>query len=181
MGIRLRVGCGGVVHVNASPRTAAARRSRIGALIATHRIASQEELGALLAAEGFHVTQATLSRDLVAIGAHKQADDDGQPIYEVAEAAASDTSIPHAGGDPALARITGDLLIRAEAAGNIAVLHTPPGAAQFLAGHLDRHPALEIVGCVAGDDTIITVMRTPKEAEALCTTLLRMADHRRTS
>ncbi len=80
-----------------------------------------------------------------------------------------------------LARIATELLVRAEAAGNIAVVHTPPGAAQFLAGHLDRSTALEIVGSVAGDDTVLIVMRTPDAASDLCTTLLRMADQRRTS
>ena len=52
--------------------------------------------------------------------------------------------------------------MRAEAAGNIAVLHTPPGAAQFFAGHLDRSTAFDTVGTVAGDDTVIIVMRTAR-------------------
>lgn len=167
--------------MSASPRTATARRARICSLIATHAVSSQEELGSLLAEEGITVTQATLSRDLVAIGAHKRVDDEGRQVYEVDEAAASDTSIPHGAADASLGRVIGELLVRAEAAGTIAVVHTPPGAAQFLAGHLDRHPGLGIVGCVAGDDTIIIAMRSAREAEDLCTTLLRMADQRRTS
>lgn len=167
--------------MSASPRTATARRARVCALIATQAIGSQEELGALLADEGIHVTQATLSRDLVAVGAHKRVDHAGRQVYEVDEAAANDTSIPVSGTDASLVRIAEELLVRAEAAGNIAVIHTPPGAAQFMAGHLDRQPSLGIVGCVAGDDTIIIVMRTPREAQDLCTTLLRMADQRRTS
>lgn len=167
--------------MSTSPRTATARRARICALIATQAISSQDELGALLADEGIHVTQATLSRDLLAIGAHKTATTDGRQVYEVDEAAASDTSIPQGAADASLSRVIGELLVRAEAAGTIAVVHTPPGAAQFLAGHLDRHPGLGIVGCVAGDDTIIIAMRSEAEAEQLCTTLLRMADQRRTS
>ena len=85
-----------------------------------------------------------------------------------------------AGQEVALARLAGELLVRAEPAGNIAVLHTPPGAAQFLAGHLDRSTGFDTVGTVAGDDTIIIVMRTPKDAEDLCRALLRMAEQRRT-
>lgn len=162
-----------------SPRTATARRARIAALIATTPVGSQEELGQLLATEGIQVTQATLSRDLVAIGAAKAIDDEGHPHYAVDDAAASDTSIPVAGSDSALARLATEVLVRAEAAGNIAVLHTPPGAAQFFAGHLDRSRAFDTVGTVAGDDTIIIVLRTPREARELCTTLLRMADQRR--
>ena len=160
-----------------SPRTATARRARIAQLIATHEIGSQEELGQLLADDGIHVTQATLSRDLLALGATKAAADDGRQHYVVD--AAADTSVPQAGADATLARVANELLVRAEAAGNIAVLRTPPGAAQFLAGHLDRSPAFDTVGTVAGDDTIIIVMRTPREATRLCTTLLRMADDRR--
>jgi transcriptional regulator of arginine metabolism len=160
-----------------TPRTATARRSRIAALIATHDIVSQEELGALLADEGISVTQATLSRDLLALGASKAADADGR-VHYVLDATA-DTSIPVAGAEATLARVANELLVRAEAAGNIAVLHTPPGAAQFFAGHLDRTQAFDPVGSVAGDDTIIIVMRTAEEAAGLCTTLLRMADDRR--
>ena len=162
---------------SASPRTATARRARIAALIATHDIVSQEELGTLLAEEGISVTQATLSRDLVALGAAKVADQQGRLHYVVDVAA--DTSLPVAGAESTLARVAGELLVRAEAAGNIAVLHTPPGAAQFFAGHLDRTQAFDPVGSVAGDDTVIIVMRTPEEAADLCTTLLRMADDRR--
>jgi len=164
-----------------SPRTATARRARIAALIATHAVGSQEELGQLLADEGIHVTQATLSRDLVAIGASKEADDEGHLHYALDETAAGDTTIPASGADATLARIAHELIVRAEAAGTIAVVHTPPGAAQFFAGHLDRSTAFEIVGSVAGDDTVIIVMRTPEDAAELCTTLLRMADQRRSS
>ncbi len=160
-----------------SPRTATARRARVAAIIASTQVGSQEELGQLLAAEGIHVTQATLSRDLVAIGATKALDDLGHAFYAVDESA--DTSLPMPGGDAALARVATELLVRAEAAGNIAVLHTPPGAAQFFAGHLDRSTAFDTVGTVAGDDTVIIVMRTPRQATELCTTLLRMADQRR--
>lgn len=162
-----------------TPRTATARRARISALIATHDVVSQEELGALLADEGISVTQATLSRDLLALGATKAADSDGRMHYVLD--AAADTSIPVTGAESTLARVANELLVRAEAAGNIAVVHTPPGAAQFLAGHLDRAQLFDPVGSVAGDDTVIIVMRTPQEAEDLCTTLLRMADDRRAS
>ena len=162
-----------------SPRTATARRARIAALFATHEVGSQAELGALLADVGISVTQATLSRVLVAIGAQTSADGDGRLHYVLDSAA--DTSIPMAGAEATLARVANELLVRAEAAGTIAVLHTPPGAAQFFAGHLDRTQLFDTVGSVAGDDTIIIVMRTEQEATDLCTTLLRMADDRRAS
>lgn len=157
----------------------AARRALICQVIATHQISSQDELGQMLADEGFHVTQATLSRDLDAVGAVKAVADDGRHVYSVSGASAADTSIPTAGADATMARLAADLLIRAEAAGNIAVLHTPPGAAQFYAGHIDRNSTLGVVGSVAGDDTIILVMRTEAQAQELCDRLLRLAEQRR--
>lgn len=165
---------------SASPRTATARRARVAALISTRTVGSQDELGQLLAAEGIHVTQATLSRDLLALGATKHMDEYGQAHY-VLDAATVDTTVPSAAseGAVALARVCAELLVRAEAAGNIAVLHTPPGAAQFLAGHVDRSMAFDTVGTVAGDDTVIIVTRTPREATELCASLLRLADQRR--
>ena len=161
-----------------SPRSMTGRRSRVAAIIATQAITSQEELGQLFAAEGISVTQATLSRDLDAIGALQEVDTDGSARYVVSDLMSSDTSIPSNGTDASMARLTTELLVRAEAAGNIAVLHTPPGAAQFFAGHIDRSTAFDAVGSVAGDDTILLVMRSPAEAEALCTTLLKLAENR---
>jgi transcriptional regulator of arginine metabolism len=164
-----------------SPRTMTARRARIATIIATSAIGSQEELGNVLATEGVNVTQATLSRDLDAIGAVKSVDGDGRQHYVLSDQASSDTSIPSVVSDASLARTAADLVVRAEAAGNIVVVHTPPGAAQFLAGHLDRSMLLECVGSVAGDDTIIIVMRTAGEASDYCATLLTLAELRRTT
>jgi len=162
----------------AAPRTPVARRARISAVLAGRAVASQDELRRLLAAEGIEVTQATLSRDLDAIGATKATAPDGSATYVLGADAALDTSLPAAGSDAALARVAGELLLRAEAAGNIAVLHTPPGAAQFFAGHLDRGAHAGVVGTVAGDDTVIIVMRTPAAARDLCRSLLCLAELR---
>ena len=178
MGPCLRRSRGIAELMTGTPHTMAARRSVICQVIATTSVCSQEELGQLLADEGFHVTQATLSRDLDALGATKVATPDGRFAYSVASASDVDTSIPVAGADHAVARMAADLLIRAEAAGNIAVLHTPPGAAQFYAGYIDRS-SLGVVGSVAGDDTIIVVMRSEAQAQELCDRLLRQAEQRR--
>jgi len=158
------------------PVSMVARRARIASLVSSRQIASQEDLGRLLDAEGIHVTQATLSRDLDALGAVKEHLANGEVRYAVPSRAALDTSIPRE--DHSLHRIVADTLLRAEAAGNIAVVRTPPGAAQYLAGHLDRNPGFETVGTVAGDDTIIIVMRTPKDAQNLCETLVSMSTGR---
>ena len=155
------------------PESVAARRARIAALICELPVHSQEDLGRLLAGEGIVVTQATLSRDLDAIGAVKQTDQDGGTRYRLPDQGRWDTSLPV--GDPALPRILNETLLKAEAAQNIAVLHTPPGAAQYLAGHVDRSGLFESVGSVAGDDTIIIVMRDADEAQRMCDTLLDLS------
>ena len=164
------------VKTRSVPVSMAARRARIAALVSSRSVASQEDLGRLLDAEGIHVTQATLSRDLDALGAVKEHLADGEVRYSVPSRTAIDTSLPR--DDHSLQRIVVETLLRAEAAGNIAVVRTPPGAAQYLAGHLDRNPGFETVGTVAGDDTIIIVMRTPKDARELCDTLVSMSTGR---
>ena len=155
------------------PASVAARRARIAALTVEFDVASQEDLGRRLASEGITVTQATLSRDLDALGAVKQTLEGGRTRYCIPEQQQWDTSLPT--GDPSLSRILAETLLRAEAAQNIAVLHTPPGAAQYVAGHVDRSGLGAPVGTVAGDDTIIIVMRTADEARVLCETLLDLS------
>lgn len=161
-----------------APHTMSARRARIAALLSSQRVCSQEDLGRLLADEGVSVAQATLSRDLDAIGAVKVADDAG--VHYVLGRRAHDTSLPVDGSEQALARAVQELLLSADAAQNIAVLHTPPGAAQYLAGHVDRSARFDTVGSVAGDDTIILIMRTNEAAESLCREMLGLAEARRT-
>ncbi len=76
------------------PESVAARRARIAALICEQVVSSQEDLGRLLADDGIVVTQATLSRDLDAIGAVKKADAGGGTRYRVPEQQKWDTSLP---------------------------------------------------------------------------------------
>lgn len=159
-----------------APTSMAARRARIAEIIASTSIASQADLQAQLQREGITVTQATVSRDLEAIGAVKRHEGDGSIRYEIVQPTISRLS-PSTSAD-ALARIAADVLLDAEAALNIAVLHTPPGAAHYLAGFLDRTNVDDLVGTVAGDDTVIVVMRTVESASDLCDRLLLLAGGR---
>ncbi len=154
-----------------TPQTMSARRARITAILAAEPVASQHALGELLLAEGISVTQTTLSRDLEAIGAVKQNDASGKVRYVTNVAGVEIGSNPDSVG-----KIVAEVLIGAEAAQNIAVLRTPPGAAHYLAGTLDRSGASDIVGTLAGDDTVLVVMRTTEAALDLCARLLRLAE-----
>jgi transcriptional regulator of arginine metabolism len=159
-----------------APHTMRARRAIIAEVVASTPISSQEDLAKRLNRRGITVTQATLSRDLDALGASKETQDDGTARYVIADQIAMDTSLPNHALEHELQRVCGETLLRAQAAGNIAVLHTPPGAAQYLAGFLDRSRAFDTVGTVAGDDTIMIVMTDAKAATGLCSTVLGWAE-----
>jgi len=138
------------------PVTRAGRHARIVELVRQRAIRSQTELAEVLAADGVQVTQATLFRDLEELravkvgGAYLIPEDGTRPLREVEDAPAR------------LHRLLRELLTGVDASGNIAVLRTPPGAAQFLASALDRSGLPEVVGTIAGDDTILVVARQPE-------------------
>jgi len=138
--------------------TKAARHARIVELIRGRAVRAQTELADLLAAEGVQVTQATLSRDLDELGAVKVRAADGVPAYVIPED--GNAVLRPSEATPArLQRLLRELLTGVDASGNVVVLRTPPGAAQFLASALDRSGLADVVGTIAGDDTILVVAR----------------------
>ena len=145
----------------APARTRVARQARIVELITQRAVHSQSELLALLEAEGIGSTQATLSRDLDELGAVKlRGADGGTPVYVIPDDGSPVRGIE--GGTARLARLLGELLVSADASGNLAVLRTPPGAAHYLASALDRAALHDVVGTIAGDDTLLVVAREPR-------------------
>jgi transcriptional regulator of arginine metabolism len=133
-----------------------ARRARIAELVRGKRIASQLELRERLATEGVKVNQGTLSRDLRAMGLRK-----GPEGYEL-------PSEPAAGrGDESLALYTAvqAWMLGAESAGNLVVLKSPAGAASPLAIALDRARWKDVLGTIAGDDTLLAVCKTDAGAK----------------
>lgn len=155
-------------------RTKAGRLARIVELLAANAVRSQTELAALLAAEGIETTQATLSRDLEELGAVKlRAADGGGGVYVVPEDGSPVRGVT--GGTDRLSRLLGELLVSTDASGNMAVLRTPPGAAQFLASALDRAALADVVGTIAGDDTIFVIAREPLTGAELAKNIERLA------
>ena len=155
-----------------------ARHRRIVELLETQRVRSQGDLVRLLAQDGVAVTQTTLSRDLDELGAVKIRDGGGDLVY----------AVPAEGGDltPRLAplngegggrlsRLAAELLVSADASGNLAVLRTPPGAAQFLASAVDRAALPDVIGTIAGDDTVLMIARDPTGGAALAERMLDLA------
>jgi transcriptional regulator of arginine metabolism len=132
------------------------RQAQILKLVRTRRIHTQEELGRELHALGIEATQVTLSRDIKKLGLAKTADG-YMPLGIVAAAPAS---APVA----QLENAAWDVLLDVRVAQNQVVIKTPPGKANSLAVDLDRANWPEVVGTVAGDDTILIV--TPDNAAA---------------
>ena len=154
--------------------TRPARQARIAELIAAHPVTSQTQLAALLADGGIEVTQATLSRDLEELGAVKLRGSDGAPASYVLPP--ENAPLRPAQAAPArLVRLLADLLTSAEGSANLAVLRTPPGAAQFLASALDKVGLPDVLGTIAGDDTLLVVSRRPDGGAALADRLRAMA------
>ena len=140
--------------------TRAGRQARIVAILSSVPVHSQTELAALLADEGIEVTQATLSSDLEELGAVKlRGADGGGGVYVVPEDGSPVRGVT--GGTERVARLLGELLVSADASANLAVLRTQPGAAHYLASAIDRAALPEVVGTVAGDDTILVIAREP--------------------
>ena len=156
--------------------TRSARQARIRELIEVQPVTSQTQLAALLAEGGIEVTQATLSRDLEELGAVKLRGSDGAPASYVLPPENAPLRPARATSAPArLTRMLSDLLIAAEGSANLAVLRTPPGAAQFLASALDKVGLPDVLGTIAGDDTLLVVSRRPDGGAALADRLRAMA------
>lgn len=126
------------------------RQERILKLVAEEPVASQEDLRRRLAQQGFRVTQATLSRDIRELGLVKTAEG-YKPL-----GAATATAPPL----PALRRALGEFLRDVLPAQNLLVLKTPPGGAQPLAAIVDRERWPEVMGTIAGDDTVLIITGT---------------------
>jgi transcriptional regulator of arginine metabolism len=160
------------------PATKTARHRRIVELLSRTRIHSQTELARILDGDGVHVTQATLSRDLDELGAVRIRDEDGCLIYAVP--AEGGDRRPRIAPEPAtnavrLARVAEELLVSAEASANLVVLRTPPGAAQFFASVVDQANLPDVLGTIAGDDTVLVIGRDPAGGDDLARRFLDLA------
>jgi transcriptional regulator of arginine metabolism len=161
------------------PATKGARQQRIVELLNRHPVRSQTELAELLARDGLHATQATLSRDLVELEAVKVRSPQGGLVYAVPAEGGDRTPRPGAAAtaESRLARLLSELLVTADSSANLAVLRTPPGAAQFLGSALDRADLPQVLGTIAGDDTVVLVTRDADGGRAVADRLLQLAEH----
>ncbi len=151
--------------------TRVARQQRISDLLAEQQISSQEQLQEMLAYQRIHVTQATLSRDLRDLGVLK-----GPEGYRLPDGAGSSGGSGAAAlGLRDLERVLPGVLVSVEVGGNLVVLHTQPAHANPLAIEIDRARLPEVLGTIAGDDTVFVATRSEREAGKLLRTFRRMA------
>ena len=143
----------------------AERQRLIASIVTRRRVGTQFELLAALEGAGCRVTQATVSRDIRALGLEKTHDALGRPRYALPDGGRA--TDPHA----ALVGILGQFGRRATAARNIVVLHSELGSAPAIARALDRLDHQDVVGTLAGDDTCLVIARNEADAKRLAAEL----------
>jgi len=128
------------------------RQHRIARLLEEQPVSSQAQVVELLAADGVVATQATVSRDLEELGAVKVRIPGGAMAYAI-----PDGNRERAPSDDHLKRLLGEFVVEVAHSGNLVVLRTPPGSAPVIGSALDRAGLPDVLGTVAGDDTLILV------------------------
>ena len=144
------------------------RHAEIREIVQRHRVGSQEELRELLAQRGFDVAQATLSRDIRELRLIKVPDADGGHHYTLPPEAWDTT--------PALQRLMPALYVSAEGSRNLVIVKTLSGGAQALGEALDWEEWPEVLGSIAGDDTILLVLRDDDLLPVVLARLESLAD-----
>ena len=142
------------------------RHAQILEALKSHRVASQESLRELLAKHGTDVTQATLSRDIRELRLVKVPGADGTPHYSMPEEWES---------TPSLESLLPALFQSAEGVDHLLVVHTMKGGAQTVAAGIDWEEWHEVLGTLAGDDTILIILRQPEFLPDVQSRLERMA------
>ena len=136
------------------------RHAKIVDLIGKYDIETQEELAEQLKREGYRVTQATISRDIRELKLTKIATNDGRQKYALMQP-------QPAGMNEKYLRVLKDGFLSMDMAQNILVIKTVSGMAMAVAAALDALKFSEVVGCIAGDDTIMVAVRTVEDTQIL--------------
>lgn len=136
------------------------RQRKIIELITERNVETQDELAALLEKEGFTVTQATISRDIRELNLTKSVSPDGGQKYSIAVSALG-------GIYGKYLRVLSDGILKMEIAENILVIKTVSGMAMAVGAAVDAMSIENVVGCIAGDDTIMCIIKTKEDASVV--------------
>lgn len=137
----------------------AQRQHQIAELLAHEEVTSQGGLVDLLAQRGVAVNQATVSRDLEELGAMKVRVPGGESVYAIPELPRSQIA-----PEDHLRRVLSDWVVETDRSGDLVVVRTPPGSAHVVASAIDRNGLPDVLGTVAGDDTILVIGRSRRGA-----------------
>jgi len=147
----------------------AQRQHRIRELLEREQVTSQTQVVEALEASGVTVNQATVSRDLDELGAIKVRVAGGDTVYAIPEMPRS-----HAAPVDHLRRVLADWVVEVERSGDLVVVRTPPGSAHVVASAVDRNGLEDVVGTVAGDDTIL-IVAGERKGSAVTARLMELA------
>ena len=145
------------------------RQTKMLELIKKHDIETQEELSDYLQKEGYQVTQATVSRDIRELKLTKDAMSNGRQKYAALTEANEDLSEKYT-------RVFRDAFVSMDMAQNILVIKTVSGMAMAVAAAIDAMHLHEIVGCIAGDDTIMCAVRSVDDTIAVMSRLRKLVE-----
>jgi transcriptional regulator of arginine metabolism len=146
-----------------------ARQQAIGDVVRQQRIHTQQELVAALRTQGYRVTQATVSRDVTEMGMLK-VPRDGSHVYALPS---SDAAV-EVSGEQRLAGLLRDLPIEVRASGTLLVLRAVPGTAHAIAAAIDRARWPDLLGTIAGDDTVFVACADDDAVQRTRQRLLRL-------
>ena len=121
------------------------RLNALRKILESGKNSTQEELRDMLEAKGHNVNQSTISRDLRKIGAIKGTDNKSRTVYRLSEISQESSFV---------AQSVGDLILNITHNDSMIVIQTSPGSASLVARHLDMNKPADILGTIAGDDTI---------------------------
>ena len=136
------------------------RQALIREIVEAQNIQTQEELAQALSARGMLVTQATVSRDIKEMHLLKVLAEDGSYRYATMER--NETGV----GDR-LIRMLADSVVEMNSANNLIVIRTLPGSAHVAAEAIDNLRWVEVLGTIAGDNTILVIVRSNEEVDAV--------------
>jgi transcriptional regulator of arginine metabolism len=146
------------------------RQHRVARMLEEHAVTSQDQLVELLAADGVVASQVTVSRDLEELGAVKVRMAGGETVYAIPELP-KDRVAP----ESHLKRVLGEWLVEVSHSANLVVLRTPPGSAHVVGSAIDRAGLADVLGSVAGDDTVLVVCSERVGGEAVARRLSELA------
>jgi transcriptional regulator of arginine metabolism len=146
------------------------RQYRVARILEEHAVTSQDQLVELLAAAGVVASQVTVSRDLEELGAVKVRMAGGETVYAIPELP-KDQVAP----ESHLRRVLGEWLVEVSHSANLVVLRTPPGSAHVVGSAIDRAGLADVLGSVAGDDTVLVIVNERVGGEPVARRLSELA------